>query len=61
MTCRKAYEQIKKKRGLLEAEHQEGCPSERYFPNTPIDVANCDCYEYAVFKEGYFAARGVKV
>lgn len=41
----------------LYIKHQSGCSYESW--GAPINECRCDCYELAIFRAGYFAAKGI--
>ena len=61
MSANKAFNQWNKKRSALTIDHEENCYYSMYGKNSnvPIDECNCDCYDKAIFKAGYFAAKGI--
>lgn len=63
MSANKAFKQWMKKRCNIgefdEFSHQDECPNDRYFPNVPLNESPCNCYELAIFRAGYNAAKGI--
>jgi len=63
MSANKAFKQWMKQRfndtTFKPFEHDSDCYYVDKESNVPLDEQNCDCYDKAVFRAGYFAAKGV--
>ena len=56
MSANKAFDQWVKQRHDVPMDHEKGCYYE--MRAIPINECTCDCYDKAVFRAGYLAAKG---
>lgn len=62
MSANKAFKEWYKKlnNGQIEyPEHDDDCPYGKGVSGCPMNECPCDCYDKAIFKAGYRAAKGV--